>query len=80
MHKRHLAVWVNMQYGTATFNWVKQITITFPVAFKTIPSVMFSPNDNSAFPAFKQNVTKAWFVIRLQSNRTWSIDWSAFEK
>lgn len=77
---KHLAIDINILSGTAIFNNVKSVNVSYGKTFELIPIVNLSLNDTTSVPAYKMNVTNTGFTIMFQTKYTGSVDWSVIER
>ena len=77
---KHLAVGKNVICGTAVFNNVKSVNVSYGQTFTKTPIVNLSLNDTTSVPAYKMNVTTIDFTIMFQTKYTGSVDWNVIER
>lgn len=76
----HYAAGQNVQTGTAFFDNVKTVVVTFENAFLKTPNISLTMNDSGAVPVFKTDVTTTQFVIRFKTSWSGEVDWKGMER
>lgn len=77
---KHLAIDINVLSGTAVFNNVKSVNVSYGRTFDLLPIVNLSLNDTTSVPPYKMNVTNSGFTIMFQTKYTGSVDWNVIER
>jgi len=75
---KHLAIGINHQSGTVEFNGQKIAKVTFPIPFKTHPSVTVTLEDSgSSHAPYRTKVKTTDFRVVLKNPYTGTVGWTA---
>jgi len=77
---RYLAVNTNFISGTAIFENVKSVVVTYGKTFPRKPIIQLTLDATSTVPPYKTTVTTTQCTIKFQTPFTGNVEWSAIER